>query len=100
MIQKIAVLLSISAALCFAQQTGVSGKLTDSSGATIAGAAVSATGSDGNKASTMTNAQGLYQLPALRAGSFVLRFEAPGFAPAERTLTLLVGQIADIPHPS
>ena len=41
---------------------------------------------------TLTNREGLYQLPALRATTYVVRFDAPGFAPAERTLTLLVGQ--------
>jgi hypothetical protein len=89
-------ILSLSGALCLAQETGVSGKVTDPSGATIANAVVSASGSEGTKVQTVTNAQGGYQLPALRAGSFVLRFEAPGFAPAERSLTLLVGQVANI----
>jgi hypothetical protein len=96
MIRKLAALLLMTTAITFAQQTGVTGSLSDPSGATLANAIVSATGSDGSRTQTLTNAQGLYQLPALRAGSFVLRFEAPGFAPAERTLTLLVGQMATV----
>ena len=36
------------------------------------------------------------RLPAVRAGKYVLRFEIPGFVPAERTLTVLVGQVATV----
>lgn len=79
-----------------AQQTGVAGRVTDPSAASIATVRVTATGSDQSKLETTTNAQGLYQFPALRAGTFVLRFEAPGFAPAERTVTLLVGQLGNV----
>lgn len=90
-------LLAMSACLpVMAQQTGISGRVTDPSGAIVAGANVTATGEDGSKFSTTTNNLGVYQFPALRAASYTLRFEAPGFAPAERTLTVLVGQVASI----
>ncbi len=80
----------------FAQQTGIGGHITDPSSASIATVKVTATGDDGSSFSTVTNAQGLYQFPALRAQKYVLRFESSGFAPAERTLALLVGQVAAI----
>jgi hypothetical protein len=80
----------------FAQQTGISGGVSDPSGATVAGAKVSVTAEDGTKAATVTNAEGLYQFPGLRAGTYRLRMEAPGFTPTERTLTLLVGQTATV----
>ncbi len=78
-----------------AQQTGISGHVTDPSGASVAVVKVTAAGDDGSNFSTITNAQGLYQFPTLRAQKYVLRFEASGFAPAERTLSLLVGQSAN-----
>jgi hypothetical protein len=79
-----------------AQQTGISGRVTDPSKASIADGIVKATGDDGSKFATTTNTQGMYQFPALRAAKYVLRFEAPGFAPSERTITLPVGQIITV----
>jgi hypothetical protein len=80
----------------FAQQTGITGRLADPSAAVIADAKVTATGEDGSRIETVTNGQGLYQFPTLRAARYVLRFEAPGFAPAERTVVLLVGQTVSV----
>jgi hypothetical protein len=80
----------------FGQQTSITGRVTDQSAAVIATARVTATGEDGTKLQTTTNTQGLYQFPSLRAGMYVLRFESAGFAPAERTLSLLVGQVANV----
>lgn len=57
---------------------------------------MSARGADGTKITATTNADGLYQLPALRAQSYVLRLDAAGFAPAERTISLLVGQVISV----
>ena len=54
------------------------------------------TSDEGFRSATTTNGQGLYQFPTLRAGKYVLRIESPGFAPAERTLALLVGQLASV----
>ncbi|HEX4134100.1 MAG TPA: carboxypeptidase regulatory-like domain-containing protein [Bryobacteraceae bacterium] len=79
-----------------AQQTSINGRVVDPSSASIAGGIVTVTGDDASKLSTTTNGQGLYQFPSLRAAKYVVRFEAPGFAPAERTISLLVGQAADI----
>jgi hypothetical protein len=79
-----------------AQQTGISGRVSDPSTAVVAGVVVTATLEDGTRVTTTSNATGLYQFPGLRAGTYKLRFESPGFAPAERTLTLLVGQTATV----
>ena len=79
-----------------AQQTGISGRVGDPSKAVMPNVAVTATGEDGTKVSTLTNGTGLYQFPGLRAGSYRLRFEISGFSPAERTINLLVGQTATI----
>ena len=79
-----------------AQQTGISGRVTDPSGASIPTVTVTATGDDSSKFSTVTNGQGLYQFPALRAAKYVVRIEAPGFSVAEHTITLAVGQLATV----
>ena len=75
-----------------AQSTGINGRVTDPSGSVIGNAVVVLSGEDGTKKTTISNAGGLYQFPSLRASTYLLRFEAPGFAPAERTLNLLIGQ--------
>lgn len=79
-----------------AQQTGISGRVIDPSGAVIPTVSVNAIAEDGFKISTVTNHDGLYQFPVLRAQNYVLRFEAPGFSPAERTVTLLVGKTLSV----
>jgi hypothetical protein len=89
-------LMTIGCVPLFAQQTGITGRVTDASSAILATARITATGEDGTKLQTTTNAQGVYQFPTLRAGMYTMRFEAAGFAPAERTLSLLVGQVANV----
>jgi hypothetical protein len=68
----------------YAQATGITGHIADPSGGVVAKVIVSVTGEDGTKMTT--------QFPALRAGTYQLRFDVSGFAPAERTVSLLVGQ--------
>jgi len=92
----IPVVIALVALPACAQETGIDGRVNDPSGAVMAGVIVTATGADGLKFSTRTNSGGLYQFPTLRAGSYVLRFEIPGFTPAERTLSVLVGQVASV----
>ncbi|HEY3840761.1 MAG TPA: TonB-dependent receptor, partial [Bryobacteraceae bacterium] len=96
MTQKLAIAFALTTGLAIAQQTGISGRVTDPSNASIDTVIVTATGNDGSKVRTVSNTQGIYQFPALRAASYILRFESPGFAPAERTLSLLVGQVATV----
>jgi hypothetical protein len=73
--------------------------VNDPSNAVVANVSVTAASEDGTKVVTTittTNTSGLYQFLGLRAGIYRLRFEVSGFAPAERTVTLLVGQTATI----
>ena len=86
----------LSCAALFGQETGISGRVIDPTNAVIADAKVSVVALDGAKLATLSNGQGLYQFPSLRATQYVLRFEAPGFGPVEKTLTLLVGQVATV----
>lgn len=79
--------------ILLAQQTSIGGSITDSSGAAIPQAIVKASSKNGGIASvTLTNSQGTYQLSSLSAADYIVRVEAPGFVPAERSLTLLIGQ--------
>src|SRR5713226_7101631 len=76
-----------------AQQTSISGTITDPSGAIIQLAVVRAVPPHGGAGlSTLTGKTGVYQFPSLVATDYVLRVESPGFTPAERTVALLVGQ--------
>jgi hypothetical protein len=97
--QRISFRFLLAVSIClplYAQQTGITGRVSDPSNAVVAGVTVTATAEDGTKVTTTSNATGLYQIPGLRAGNYRLRFDIPGFAPAERTLTLFVGQTASV----
>src|SRR5271169_1360027 len=94
--ERLLFVFALAAALALAQQTGITGRLTDPSNAVMTNVVVTASAEDGTKFATQTNGQGMYQIPAVRAGKYVLRFEIPGFVPAERTLTVLVGQVATV----
>jgi carboxypeptidase family protein len=94
--ERLLFVFALTAAPAFAQQTGITGRLTDPSNAVMTNVVVTASAEDGTKFATQTNGQGMYQIPAVRAGKYVLRFEIPGFVPAERTLTVLVGQVATV----
>lgn len=64
-----------------AQDTGVlSGTVTDTSGAVVVNAQVSATNiATSFETQTVTNAEGLYRIPFLRPGDYRVRITAPGF---------------------
>ncbi len=69
---------------CFLQaqefRSTLTGKITDPSGASVAGANVVAIKSDTNsKYQTLTNAEGLYTLPLLTPGAYELTADASGF---------------------
>ena len=62
------------------------GNVTDSSGATIANAAVTVTNVDTNVATRgKTNEDGAYYVPFLNVGNYQLSIEAPGFKKYEQT---------------
>src|SRR5579871_1675276 len=91
-------LASVSA---FAQvAASLSGRITDSTGAALPAATVTATNVDtGASRTTLTNQSGHYQLPELPIGRYEVRVSKDGFAEEVRTgISLLVGQdaIADL----
>jgi len=94
--ERFLTVFALIAGMALAQQTSITGRVTDPSNAAVTNAVVGATAEDGTKLETYSNAQGIYQIPGVRAGKYVVRVQLPGFAPAERTLTLLVGQVATV----
>ena len=64
---------------------GILGRVTDSTGAVIVGAAIRATNTETNvAASTLSNQDGNYQIPFLNPGNYNVVVDHPGFKKAER----------------
>lgn len=85
--------LFVAGGAAIAQQTSISGTVSDSTGAVIPEAVVRLLQTGGGATrSTISSAAGAYAFPTLAAESYRLRVEVPGFTPSERTLSLLVGQ--------
>ena len=59
---------------------GLNGKVTDVTAAPVAGAIVTVSNNQGVLTSTETNEDGAYSFPALKAGSYSVRVNSPGFA--------------------
>ena len=76
----------------------INGGVTDPSGAVIAGASVTLINPATNlRRETSTNAEGLFNLPALPPGTYNLQVEAKGFPKQAREgIELQVGQVARI----
>jgi hypothetical protein len=87
-------LLFFVALSLYAQQTSITGALTDQSGGTVPDAKVTVAQKGGSTIAMLSNRQGVFLFPSLQAAEYVLRVDAPGFAPSEKTVTLLVGQTA------
>jgi hypothetical protein len=84
----------IAAATAMAQQTEsrILGTITDQAGGVLPGVAVTATSaSTGAARTTVTNAEGRFTITNLGPGEYRLRIELSGFAPADRQVTLGVG---------
>ncbi|MEG9431281.1 TonB-dependent receptor [Terriglobus sp. ADX1] len=75
-----------------AQQTGLSGKVTDASGAVIAGASVNVKQVGASAFQTKSNREGVWILPSLPAGDYIVTVTAPGFSTMETKISMLVGQ--------
>jgi hypothetical protein len=82
----------------FAQETsaGITGRVTDPSGAAIAGAGVTATDQErGTVWPAKTNEDGIYAFPRVPVGIYELRIEVPGFKTfAKRDIQLELNQRA------
>src|SRR3954447_23767763 len=83
----------------FAQGVGeITGTVSDPSGAAIVGATVSviSTGTSAER-TVKTNESGIYDVPALIPGNYLMRIEAPGFRKEERRdIVLQVGDVSRI----
>src|SRR5438270_7515454 len=80
------------------QNSGISGTVTDPSGAGISGAEVSATNLQRQiTAKTTSGSDGLYSFPNLEPGNYEPKVSASGFTPLTQTgISLLVNQSARI----
>jgi Carboxypeptidase regulatory-like domain/Putative zinc-finger len=73
---------------------GVSGRITDRTGATISGARVSVRDAIGNTRQTTTSADGSFNLTGLPAGRYELTATAIGFKTTEQSIELNPSQLA------
>lgn len=82
--RSIAFILSISLALvssAFAQSAGsIGGQITDSLGAVVVGASVTAVAADGKQKQAVSNARGEYSIAGLAPGKYTVKAIAPKFA--------------------
>jgi Carboxypeptidase regulatory-like domain len=86
-------MLCCSLAVAQSGAGSIQGTVTDSTGAVISGASIHVANQDtGVKSDAKSNAAGLYQVPGLFTGNYVLTVTAPGMGSYQRTVDLLVGQ--------
>jgi hypothetical protein len=76
--------------------SGLTGSVTDPSGAVIPGATVTLTGPSGTKTVT-ANERGQYAVTGVAPGAYKLKITAPNFAPFETDVTLSADQSLEIP---
>lgn len=93
---------SLLASNVFAQETvnyaSISGRVTDPTGAVVAGVSVTATARDTNVAASVTTAKdGRFRFAYLKVGTYDVVVSQAGLAPITRTLTLTVGSAFDLP---
>lgn len=85
-------LLPFSVVIAHSQQTGITGVVTDSQGATIQNAKVEAKQPGGASFAATTNDHGVYVIPNIAAEEYTVTVSAPNFATAEKKILVLVGQ--------
>lgn len=95
---RLSTLLAFAAAAAFAQNAQMTGTITDSTGAAIPSAQVTATNTEtGVSRSSVTNEAGNYLITTLFPGPYRVTASAPGFKQMRReSLTLAVEQVARI----
>ncbi|MSV29165.1 MAG: hypothetical protein EXQ52_10555 [Bryobacterales bacterium] len=91
---RLCLLLAIFSLPAFPQGATVLGRITDSSGAVIAGAQVTATQEDTlSIRASATNGEGYFAIPSLGVGRYTIAVESKGFNSEKRTgLLLQIGQ--------
>jgi hypothetical protein len=72
----------------------LTGTVRDTSGGVLAGATVTAKPAAGVATKVQATSEGVYLLPNLLPGTYVVEAEAPGFAPGYRAVVLTVAQRA------
>jgi len=96
----LAVALASDCTLVAAQGTSsqITGRVVDTSGATILGGKITVTNQDTQvAAATQSNSEGLYTVPQLAPGRYKITISKEGFASAVRSdLTLVVDQTAQL----
>src|SRR5262245_55712433 len=75
----------------------LSGRIMDANGAAVHGASVSIINLDRNQsATTSSDSEGRFRFIYLPSGRYQLKASASGFAPADRELTLTIGEALDL----
>ncbi|MEN6533006.1 MAG: TonB-dependent receptor [Bryobacteraceae bacterium] len=94
----LAVLLAVVAAAVFAQSSEITGQVTDTSDAAIAGAKVATRHvSTGIVRNSVTNQEGYYTFRLLGSGAYEISVESTGFKSMTRSgITLEIGQTARV----
>jgi carboxypeptidase family protein len=83
-------------AIGYAQDSVMTGTVTDSTGAVLPGVTVTATNVDsGNTFVAVTDERGVFRLP-VRIGNYRITAELTGFATINRTTQMLVGQTSTV----
>jgi hypothetical protein len=80
----------------YAQQTGISGVVTDKQGAVIGGASIEVKQVGGSSFNTKTTSAGTYQVPSLKAGDYTVTISASGFTTVRTNVTMLIGQTPEL----
>src|SRR5947207_7729909 len=82
-------ILSCLPAIAQNSTAGLSGKVTDQTGAVIPQATVVVTGADGKPTTATTNAEGAFAVHSLAPGSYSVAAQAKGFAPSRKDGVML-----------
>ena len=80
----------------YGQQTGISGVVTDVQGGVLPGVRVEVKQAGGSSFFSTTNDHGFYVLPNLTAAQYTVTATAPNFTTVQKSVLLLVGQLATI----
>ncbi len=82
-----ATILLVAGAIAWGAVTGgISGVVSDATGALVAGATVTATNTaQGQQLKSTTDSQGFYNFPRLAVGSYDIQVELAGFAPQKKS---------------
>jgi len=95
---SLSALLLVSPARAQLASGSITGVVTDPSGAAISGAKITVTNvAQGVSTTTVTNADGVYNVPHLIPGTYAVKADMTGFETALRSgLTLAIGQVAQV----